>query len=388
MNLPPPDQTWTSEPVAIIGAGIVGLSIAFELAINRGHRVTLFDTGHPGRGASWAAAGMIAPAFEAAAEPGVHPHLFDLCMASAALWPSFAAQLEASSGEPIGFESEASLAVALDAAQHDHLSQIAGVLASRGVAHSFLDAAELRRREPALAGEVRGGMELPTDFRVQNRAVVSALEAVLRATPGVRFEDGAAPLRAQGGRVVLDGHGAVVAAAGWATAAIKVEEHGQLHSLVNWDSALDEINCFGGQMLSVKAGPGAPERVVRAGHVYLVPRGGEVVIGATMEPGRVIDTPEPEIVEGLRQEGIRICPGLAGAPVVESWAGVRPGTPDHAPFLGRTSVPGLFVAAGHYRNGILLAPSTAQILADELEGKTTGELASAFSTNRAFAATD
>ncbi|MBK8200520.1 MAG: FAD-dependent oxidoreductase [Acidobacteria bacterium] len=377
-----------SDAVAVLGGGIIGLSIAYELAVRRGRRVTVFDTRPPGRGASWAAAGMIAPAFEAAAEPGVHPRLFDLCMESAALWPGFAAELEARAGRPVGFDPQASLAAALDEAQLARLVAISRVLAARGVLHTLLEPGELVRREPALARGLAGGMELPTDLRVHNRAVVSALIDVLGAHPRVRFVEGAAPLVSEGGRVRLAGHGAIVAAAGWSTASIKVEERGQMYSLVNWDVGLDDIDCHAGQMLAVRAGPGAPARVVRAGHVYLVPRGDEVVIGATVEPGRILDAPEPEAIEALRQEGIRLCPGLAGAPVVESWAGIRPGTPDHAPFLGETVTPGLFVAGGHYRNGILLAPVTARILADAIEGKDIGELAASFSTSRDYTATD
>ena len=93
------------------------------------------------------------------------------------------------------------------------------------------------------------------------------------------------------------------------------------------------------------------------------------------------------MIEALRQEGVRLCPGLADAPVTESWSGVRPGTPDEAPFIGETATPGLFVATGHYRNGILLAPITARIIADQLLGTHAGVLAQTFSTGRAYAAT-
>lgn len=373
--------------VAILGTGIIGLSIAFELALRRGVRVTLFDTRASGRGASWAAAGMIAPAFEAAAEAGVHPGLFDLCLESARLWPAFSADIEALSGLSSGYEAAPALAVALDAAEAAHLAAISQVLAARGVAHRQLTAGELARMEPALSPDVLGGLELETDTRVDNRRTVCALLAALEACPRVTFVTGPAPLKSREGRVHLEGHDAVVAAAGWETAIIKVEEHGQLYSLVNWDTALDEIDCHGGQMLSVMAGPGAPERVVRAGHVYLVPRDGQVVIGATMEHGRVIDVPEADVIEALRMEGVRLCPALAGAAVTESWAGVRPGTPDHAPFIGETVTPGLYVAAGHYRNGILLAPVTARIIADQILGQDAGELAAAFTTRRACSAT-
>jgi glycine oxidase len=379
---------FSSRPrIAIVGAGIIGLTTAYELAVRRGVRVTIFDVRAPGRGASWAAAGMLAPAFEAADQPGVHPRLFDLCLASAALWPDFAEELADRAGRAVGFDQTPSLAAALDAGEMQRLSRIAAKLRRAGLAHTDLSEAELRAREPALSAEVLGGLELETDFRVRNRETVAALLTVLGTHPGVRFVSGAAPLKAAGGRVTLEGHDTILAAAGWETAVIKVEEHGQLYSLVNWDTALDDIDCYGGQMLAVRAGEGAPRRVVRSGSVYLVPRGGEVVIGATVEPDRAIDSPEAEVIEALRQEGVRLCPGLADAPVAESWAGVRPGTPDHAPFLGETVTPGLFVAAGHYRNGILLAPVTAKLLADEMLGTARGELAAAFSTRRAYTAT-
>lgn len=377
----------SSPRIGIIGAGMIGLTIAYELAVRRGVRVTLYDVRPPGRGASWAAAGMLAPAFEAAGAPGVHPRLFDLCLASAALWRGFATDLGARSGAEVGLDETPSLAVALDTGETQRLSRIAATLALKGIAHAQLSGDQVRALEPAVTDQVQGGLELTTDFRVHNRQTVEALLNVLRASRTVTFAAGSAPLRSEGGKLALDRHDAIVAAAGWETAIIKVEERGQRYSLVNWETALDAIDCYGGQMLSVKAVAGAPERVVRAGHVYLVPRGGEVVIGATMEPDRVIDAPEPEVIDALRREGARLCPGLEAAPVAECWAGVRPGTPDHAPFLGPTATPGLFVAAGHYRNGILLAPVTAQILADQILGADAGELAAAFSPRRVYAAT-
>jgi glycine oxidase len=373
--------------IGIIGAGIIGLSAAYELAVHRGARVTIHDVGVPGRGASWAAAGMLAPAFEAAAEAGVHPLLFDLCLASAALWPDFAADLADRSRRPVGFDSAASLAVALDPAEAEKLARIAGRLTETGVPYTRLTPADARALEPAISVEMVSGLELPTDFRVHNRLTVEALLAVLRAHPNVDFVSGPAPLKSEAGRVVLKDHDAVLAAAGWQTPVLKVEEHGQLFSLVNWDVALDDIDCHGGQILSVAAIDGAPQRVVRSGHVYLVPRAGEIVIGATVERDRVIDAPEPAAIEALRREGVRLCPDLADAPVVESWAGVRPGTPDEAPFIGETATPGLFVAAGHYRNGILLAPITAKIIADQILGADAGGFGEAFSTRRAYPAT-
>ena len=376
---------FSSRPrIAVIGAGIIGLSAAYELAVRRGARVTIYDVRPPGRGASWAAAGMLAPAFEAAAEPGVHPRLFELCLASAALWPAFAGELAERSGVDVGFDRTPSLAAALDEGEAERLRRIAAVLSAAGVAHTAVAAADMLSMEPALNPGILGGLELASDFRVHNRQTVTALLAALRASPKVTFVEGAAPLKSAGGKLTLEGHDAVLVAAGWETAIIKVEEHGALFSLVNWDTALDDIDCHGGQMLSVVAGAGAPKRVVRAGHVYLVPRGGQVVIGATVEPDRVIDAPEAEVIEELRLEGVRLCPGLADTAVAESWAGVRPGTPDQAPFIGETITPGLFVAAGHYRNGILLAPITARLVADLILDGKRSDLIEAFTPRRQF----
>jgi len=373
--------------IAVIGAGIIGLSAAYELAVKRGARVTVHDVRAPGRGASWAAAGMLAPAFEAASGAGAHPRLFDLCLAGAALWPVFAEELAARSGVANGFDQTASLAAALDAEEAERQGRIAAVLTAADVAHSALGADEILRLEPAISPCVLGGLELPTDLRVHNRQTVLALLSALRRNANVTFAAGPAPLKSEGGKLFLEGHDAVLAAAGWETPVIKVEERGALYSLVNWETALGDIDCHGGQMLSVSASSGAPKRVVRSGHVYLVPRGEQIVIGATVEPGRVIDAPEAEAIEALRLEGVRLCPGLADAPVAESWAGVRPGTPDQAPFIGATRMPGLFVAAGHYRNGILLAPITARMVAGQILGEAPGELAAAFSIRRTLAAT-
>lgn len=374
--------------VAIIGGGIIGLAAAFELAVRRGHEVTLYDTGAPGRGASWAAAGMIAPAFEAAAGDGAHPRLFDLCLESAALWPAFVADLERASGLAAGYEAAPALAVALTGGEAERLARISAVLAARGVAHQTVSPEALRAMEPSLSGAVIAGLELDTDSRVDNRLTVTALLAALRASRRVTLVRGRAPLvSAGGGQLKLEGHDAVIAAAGWGTASIRVQEGASDYSLVNWDTSLDDIDCHGGQMLSVRAGPGAPQRVVRAGDVYLVPRDGQVVIGATVEPGRMLDAADETATDALLAEAALVCPALANADVTERWAGIRPGTPDHAPFIGETRAKGLFVAAGHYRNGILLAPVTAQIIADLISGKDAGALAATFSPRRAYTAT-
>jgi glycine oxidase len=376
--------------IAILGAGIIGLTLAYELAVLRRAHVTLYDPNPPGQGASWAAAGMLAPAFEASFEaafeaealPGVHPRLFELARASAALWPRFAAELAARAAQPVTRMAAPTLAIARNLAESAGLDRLAAGLTETRTDFIPLTSAGARTLEPALSPDTQGGLLLPTDTGVNNREVITALLAVLRARPNVTFIAAPAPLRAVGGVVRLAGHDVIVAAAGWQTAALKVEENGALYSLVNWDTALDDIDGCGGQMLAVAAGPGAPSRIVRAGHIYLVPRGKNLIIGATVEPGRALTAPEPAAIGALHTAAIGLCPGLADLPITDRWTGTRPGTPDAAPFLGQTQMPGLFVAAGHYRNGILLAPVTANILAAQIFGEDPGELAASFCLHR------
>ena len=155
---------------------------------------------------------------------------------------------------------------------------------------------------------------------------------------------------------------------------------------MNWDTSLDDIDTYGGQMLSVERRADHPATTLRAGPIYMVPRGNELVIGATMEPGRTTGMPNTDDIAGLLSDAAQIVPSLADACITSTWSGVRPGTPDFAPFLGRTRQPNMFVAAGHYRNGILLTPITAQIIADQMLGTEPGDLASAFAPSRALPA--
>lgn len=372
--------------VAILGGGIVGLACAFELAVRRAVPVTLYDPAMMGRGASWAAAGMLAPAFEAAGEEGAHTHLFDLCMESARLWPDFALDLGHAAGTDLGFSAGPSLALAFDAAQVTALHRLARALDQRGIAHEELRPGAARLLEPAIGRDLALALHMPTDGQVDNRAVVRALITALARCPHAVLRQEAAPLLSEGGRLVLEGHDIIVAAAGWQSAAIEVQENGQRLSLVNWDSALGAIECYGGQMLSLAHGPGTPRMTLRCGAIYIAPKADRVILGATMEPGVARARPDPAAIAALRRQAARLCPALAGGEVLETWAGIRPGTPDHAPLIGQSASPGLLIAAGHYRNGILLAPVTARMIADLAEGKALSETERSFTPARAFEA--
>ena len=381
--LPPPVSSFTPK-VAILGAGIIGLATAFELAVKRGVPVTVYDPAPMGRGASWAAAGMLAPAFEAAAEEGVHPHLFDLCMEGADLWPDFSIDLAHAADADSGYSGRPSLALAFNADEVAALHHLARALDERGVAHEELRGGAAHLLEPAIAPDLALALQMPTDGQVDNRAVVRALILALQRSPLATLRSQAAPLRSKGGNLTLEGHDVILAAAGWSTGAIRVDEKGQSLRLANWAPAFDGITCYGGQMLSVAHGYDTPETTLRCGSIYIAPKADRVIIGATVEPGVATDTPDPAAIDALRARAARLCPVLAELPVIETWAGIRPGTPDHAPLIGETATPGLYVAAGHYRNGILLAPVTARIIADMLLGKEISPLARSFAPGRSY----
>lgn len=317
--------------VRVLGAGIVGLACAEEL-LRRGHDVEVVDPA-PGSGASYAAAGMLAPAGElwhGEAE------LFRLGRASADLWPAWAGRL----GVPLA--RTGTVLAAADAGDLQEVDRQVALLAAAGERVEPLGRRELGAREPGL-GRVLGGAFLPDDHSVDPRAVVRAL---LDRVPVVPVPTGA-PVEAS---VVATG--------------------ARLPS-----PYADLVRPVRGEVIRVRAtGPGqAPVHtvrgLVRGEPVYVVPRAGsdEIVVGATSEEH---DTPPVPTVEGVFRllEAARVLlPALDRAEVVEVTARDRPGTRDNLPLVGRVA-DDTWLAAGHYRHGVLLAPVTARLLADGLEG--------------------
>ena len=372
------------ESIVVIGAGIVGLSCAIELA-DRDLRVSLFDKTWPPRGASWAAAGMLAPAFEAASTPGTHPKLFALCDQSAQVWPVWSAALEDRTGLSSGYRPGPSLAVAIDSVQANDLAAIERAMRGHRQAPDRC-VVNSNSIDPAISGAVKTALLLPSDGQVDNRRTLAALVACAETHPNITIHRGEAPLHARGRQIDHAGHDATLVCAGWRTAKVQAEEGDPSFTLASLDPVLDDIRSYGGQMLSVAPIEGAPKMTIRCGALYIVPKQDRIVIGATTEPGRVLQETDAEVIADLKARAAEICPVLADAEILESWAGVRPGTKDHAPILGETQVPKLFVASGHYRNGILLAPITAQIMADLIvDGKMT-DLAQTFSPQARLAA--
>lgn len=369
-------QNPSIQSIAIVGAGIVGLACALELA-DRGVRVTVFEKQWPPRGASWAAAGMLAPAFEAVGVTENHPDLFELCDASARLWPEWARALEARSGKPSGYHPGPSLAVATDDGGAQKLIAVQAALAQHDQAPTDCFST-LHDVEPSVSRDTIAALLLPSDGQVDNRLTLEALMACVNAHERIEVRVESFGLTSKNRVIDHAGHDATLLTAGWQTGDVRIDHDGDRRDIRDLDPVLDDIQPIGGQMLSVAPLPGGPRLTLRAGHLYIVPKADRIIIGATSEPGRTLAEPEPDQIADLLAQAIRICPALENAQVLESWAGVRPGRNNHAPLLGRTRLDGVFVASGHFRNGILLAPITAQIMADQILDGRVSRLASAF----------
>jgi glycine oxidase len=356
-----------SPAVAIIGGGVIGLAIAWRLA-QRGAEVTVFDKGQAGSGASHAAAGMLAAHLEA--EPR-EENLVALNRASQQMWPAFAGELEAASGMSVDMRTEGTLLLALTGDDQSRLKHILAFQKSLGLPLDWLTAAEVRRREPHLASTISGAIFSPQDHQVDNRSVAVALRgAALKA--GVTLNENNPVERI----VTTDSRVTGVVSGGQTVAADIV-----ILAAGAWSrgiaglpaSSLPPVRPVKGQMLALRMDPQAPllTHVVWAPGAYLVPRkDGRLLIGATVEENGF----DPHLTAGgqlaLLEATWRALPGIEELPIHEQWVGFRPGSRDDAPIIGESSLPGLVYATGHYRNGILLTPITADAVASlVMEGK-------------------
>ncbi len=359
----PQDPTATTD-VAVIGGGVIGLAIAWRAA-QRGHRVCVLERGALGAGASHVAAGMLAPVTEADAGELA---LLALGLRSARAWPDFAAELERAAGADPGLRRSGALVVARDADEAGALERELALRLDLGLDVRRLLPSAARRLEPALAPTVRLALDVPGDHAADPRALVLALAQAARRA-GVTLRTGTVVERIEHSRdarvsgVGLAG-GEVVRAARIVVAAGA------------WSGTIDglppiPLRPVKGQILRLRdpAGGGLLERILRFEGGYLVPRGdGRYVLGATMEE-RGFDTSVTAggLYELLRDAG-ELVPGVHEMVIDEMSAGLRPATPDNAPVLGAAEeLAGLHWATGHHRNGILLAPVTADIVVDGFE---------------------
>lgn len=346
-------KTWD---VIVAGAGIIGASLALELR-ERGASVLVLDSGMPGREASFAAAGMLAPA-----DPETPPALRDLAFASAQMYPEFVRKLEEASGIKVDFRRQGTIKF-FETASAPHL-------------YRRLSGDELYALEPGISR--------------MTAAYVPFFVAEDIVDPRLLVQAALAAAERKG--VVVSGNTEV-------TGMQSHHDFVEVFAGENRHITRAAVNCQGawagapvrprkGQMLSFH-----PENkdllrhVIVAPDVYLVPRSsGRILAGATVEDVGYHKTTDVHAIHKLHQEAARLVPELGNLPVAEQWAGLRPGTPDDLPLLGETSERGIFIAAGHFRNGILLAPVTARIMANLIMGTPAGMNIEAFSPERFCAA--
>lgn len=346
--------------VVVAGGGIIGGSIAFELA-RRNLKVALLDRQQGGREASWAAAGMLAPGPDS---PATIP-LVPMGRASLALYPQFVQAVEQASGMAAGYRTEGTLEVLFRGDAERELSTLVALHRGLGLACEPVRVEEAQRMEPVLNHDARAVALLPEEATVDNRALTDAVLAAAKSS-GAHYSPGTevtslivkgtkcSGVSTRGGKNFFAPH--VVAAAG------------------SWTSQLADLAPFAptrpirGQMAALRHSGETIRRVLRSDRGYIVPRDHatpqKLVVGSTGEEAGYVKCVTAGGLEQIFNAVNELAPELAGAEILETWCGLRPGSPDQLPILGPAEPDGLVVATGHYRNGILLAPVTAKLVAE------------------------
>ncbi len=353
--------------VVIVGGGIIGGSIAFELA-RWNLRVAVLDRQELMHEASWAAAGMLSPAPD---NPAAIP-LVPLGRASLALYPNFVAAVEEASEMRTGYRTGGALEVLCHGDEERELSTLVALHHGLGLACEPLRLEEAREMEPALGRDARAATFLPDEASVNTRLLTAAVLAAAETAgttlcPGMEVTslakagDRCIGVRTAEDETISAQH--VVLAAGC------------------WTSRISEAAPYAptrpvrGQMVALRHAGKPIRRVLRSERGYIVPRDHstpqKLVAGSTLENAgyeKAVTSGGLEQILGAVNE---LAPSLAGAEIVETWSGLRPGTPDQLPIIGPTDIEGLMIATGHYRNGILLAPVTAKLITEWItEGRT------------------
>jgi glycine oxidase len=340
--------------VAIAGGGVIGAAIAFDLS-RAGMRVGLFDRQQPGQEASWASAGILSPAPENPASVAMVP----MAKTSLSLYATFIGQVEEISGMSVGFRAKGTLEALFSHDTKAELSTIIALHHGLGLKAEPLRAEDARELEPALSEEVEAAVLRPDECSVDNRALTNALlHAAQRSGVAIFSGNGARALWREGDRcrgLVL--HDERVEAK-WTIIAA-----GSFSAAIEGVAAYAPVRPAKGQMVALRAEDLEIGRVLWSEHIYLVPRNdGRILAGATVEYAGFDKRTTAGGIEKILSAAIELAPGLVNARIEETWAGLRPDSPDHLPILGPTDLDGLLIATGHFRSGILLTPITARLI--------------------------
>ena len=343
--------------VVIIGAGVAGLGIGWKLA-KAGASVTILERAQAGRGATTVSGGMIAATAELA-NAGTPEAIFS--KRASGLWPDFVAELEAESGMSVDYRKNGSLMVALTSGGQPH-EPSGGQPHEQGADIIMLTAEQARAMEPMLRGDIAGALWAPQEAQVDTHALVRALvTAFVKAGGTILANEAAVRIETESGRAIgvrtpftlHQADATILAAGAWSS---------RIEGLP--PEAIPPVIPIKGEILVLTPPVGAelPKHVVWGNDIYVVPRGGQLLVGATMERAGFDTSKSPEATRWLLRQSAGLMPALEGWEVAEHWAGLRPATPDGLPILGPTVVEGLYVASGQFRNGILFAPAVAEVM--------------------------
>ena len=375
----------SSADAVVVGGGVIGLSIAWRLA-SRGCSVALVDD-DPAGGASRAAAGMLAPVTEAHFGEEA---LTALNLESARRWPAFAAEVEEAAGTSVAYRTDGTLSVAFDDDDLAVLTELRAYHERLGLPGQRLRGRECRGLEPLLSPLCRGGIFVESDHQVETRALTAALLVAARRRGVVlhRRRVDRLDVAADGGRAV----GVTLDSGAQLRAAVTVLAAGCGSATLPGvpAEARPPVRPVKGQILRLRpADASAPRlsctvRGLRRGRsIYAVPRlDGRVVVGATVEEKGWDTSVTAGAVRELLEDVTEVLPALGELELAETLARLRPGTPDNGPILGPSALPGLLLATGHYRNGVLLAPLTADAVVAAALGEKMPAVAEPFTANR------
>lgn len=347
--------------VVIAGGGLIGASIALELA-SAGMKVCVFDAQEPGREASWASAGMISPAPEGA---WMIPYM-PLGLASVSLYPEFIRNVEELTGRDAGYRQDGALDAILTGDVQEELSTIIALQHGVGLQAEALTAAQAREMEPSLTEDVQAAIYRPEEASLDVRAFTAAvLEAARRKGAEIVAGNGAKAVWKEGTRCK-----GLVMQQGRVEAKWTIVAAGCFSARIEGVAPYAPVFPAKGQMIGLRCESLNIQRVLWSDHTYLVPRNnGWIIAGSTIERTGFDHDVTAGGMKKILSEAIELVPGLEKARIEETWAGLRPDSPDHLPILGPTDVEGLLMATGHFRSGVLLAPITAKLIREWIVSK-------------------